>query len=68
MAKRKYKCQRCGEYVVQHEPAYSRPVRSGAKDFAGDREGSTMWECDDEFCPFPRAEPAASAPAAVRAD
>ena len=56
MAKQKYKCHRCKEYVVQHRDN-TRPVRSGAmRDYSDAREGCTNWECDDEFCPYPRTE------------
>ena len=69
MARVKYKCQRCKEYVVRDTDGGRPPIRSGAtRDYSDAREGCTMWECDDEFCPFPRATAPASAPAAVESD
>ena len=51
--KRQYRCHKCEEAVIQHWSG-ERPVRTGAADFFGDRQGCTHWECSEEDCPCPR--------------
>ena len=64
---KKYKCRKCDEVVTQHKIG-EKPVRSGARDFAGDTHGSTMFYCDVDECPHPVADDDNGARGAAKAE